>query len=335
MALKKLKMLNKDISWREFKMSEIFEFSKGKRLTKADMEEGTLNYIGAISDNNGIRQFINATATHKGNCITVNYNGSVGEAFYQKDCFWASDDVNILRVKHRELNRNLGLFLCTMIKANKYRFSYGRKWTLEKMKESILLLPSDSDGSPAWFYMEEYIENIVQETEIDTLSDTVNDSISLDPLDVTQWKEFKISDLFSYERGKRLVQEERIKGTFPLVTAGEGNLGVKDFISNKDQKKFSNQITIDMFCNSYTHVDTFCCDDNILTLTSKTPISKYAMLFINTIIEKDKYRYQYGRQYRQKNFLKHSIMLPSTSTGEVNWKFMEDYIKQLPYADKI
>ncbi len=328
-------MLNDTISWSEFKMSEIFEFSKGKRLTKMDMEKGSLNYIGAISDNNGIRQFINAKATHKGNCITVNYNGSVGEAFYQKDDFWASDDVNVLRLKDLELNRNIGLFLCTIIQANKYRFGYGRKWTLEKMKESVLLLPSYSNKHPDWAYMDQYIGTVIEKTKISTLVDSANDPTPLEPFDMNVWKEFNISDLFIYERGRRLVQEERIKGVFPLVTAGEGNLGVKEFISNNDQKKFSNRITIDMFCNSYTHSDEFCCDDNILTLESKTPISKYAMLFVNTIIEKDKYRYQYGRQYRQKNLLKHSILLPSTTFGEPDWKFMESYIKQLPYADKI
>lgn len=74
-------------SWEPFSMSEIFNFSKGKRLTKEDMIEGKLNYIGAISDNNGIREHIDANPTHGGNSITVNYNGSVGEAFFKTMLF--------------------------------------------------------------------------------------------------------------------------------------------------------------------------------------------------------------------------------------------------------
>lgn len=54
-----------------FRLDEIFTLKKGKRLTKADMIEGSLNYIGAISDNNGVRQKIDAPKQYDGNCITV------------------------------------------------------------------------------------------------------------------------------------------------------------------------------------------------------------------------------------------------------------------------
>lgn len=154
-------------------------------------------------------------------------------------------------------------------------------------------------------------------------------------LDSVQWSEFVLKDFFEPERGKRLKKEDRISGTIPLVTAGEGNLGVKEFISNVEQKIYSNRITIDMFCNSYTHVNSFCCDDNIITLKPKVAIGKYEMLFISAMIEKDKYRYQYGRQYRMKNFNKHTIKLPSNDGKIPDWNFMKDYIKSLRYSEYI
>ena len=150
------------IDWLYFEMKDIFCFSKGKRLIKDDMINGDLNYIGAISDNNGVRQCIDAQPTHKSNCITVNYNGSVGEAFYQKDDFWASDDVNILTLKDKNtiLTPAIGLFLCTVIKVNKFRFGYGRKWTLEKMKETTIKLPVKANDDPDWLFMESYIKSL-------------------------------------------------------------------------------------------------------------------------------------------------------------------------------
>jgi hypothetical protein len=146
--------------WGEYTLEELFKFCKGKRLTKEDMIGGTVNFIGAISENNGVRQFIDVEPMFSPNCITVNYNGSVGEAFYQIEPFWASDDVNVLYAEGWELNRHIAMFIITVIKANRNRFSYGRKWTLEKMKESIIKLPKAKNGLPDFAYMENYIKSL-------------------------------------------------------------------------------------------------------------------------------------------------------------------------------
>lgn len=148
-------------TWKGYSMDYLFDFVKGKRLTKADMIPGEVNFLGAISENNGIREKIATSYQWDANCITVNYNGSVGEAFYQSTPFWASDDVNVLYAKDFwTLNQYIAMFIITVIRANKYRFSYGRKWTLEKMKETVLRLPSKKDGKPDFEYMEKYIKSL-------------------------------------------------------------------------------------------------------------------------------------------------------------------------------
>lgn len=154
--------------------------------------------------------------------------------------------------------------------------------------------------------------------------------------ETTQWKPFRLLDFFEFKRGTRLTKVERERGKVPLVTAGEGNLGVKEYIGNADQEIFENAITIDMFCNSYTHIQPFCCDDNVLVLQPKLPeINQFVMLFLNKVIEMDKYRYQYGRQYRQKDLKQHEVYLPVNEQGLPDWVFMADFIQQLPYANEI
>ncbi len=148
------------IHWREFELNQLFHFAKGKRLRKEDMLEGDTNYLGAISENNGVRQLIDAPAIFGANCITVNYNGSVGEAFYQSKPFWATDDINVLYARGWTLNKYIALFIATVIKANRYKFSYGRKWTMEKMKSSFIKLPVTPQGSPDFDFMEHYIKSL-------------------------------------------------------------------------------------------------------------------------------------------------------------------------------
>lgn len=145
------------------------------------------------------------------------------------------------------------------------------------------------------------------------------------------WFDLTSNKLFKFSRGKRLTKADSIEGAIPLVTAGEENQGVKRLVDN-EMATYSNCITIDMFGYSVYRGYEFCCDDNILVLTPHRNISKYALMFIVTIINQDKYKCAYGRQYRQKTLIKHKIKLPITIQGEPDWEFMENYIKSLPYS---
>jgi hypothetical protein len=146
--------------WKWFRYDEIFYIKKGKRLTKADQIDGKINYIGAIDSNNGITAKIsNNEHLHKKNTITVSYNGSIAEAFYQTEPFWATDDVNVLYPKFK-LNPYIAMFLCTLIYKEKYRFNYGRKWDKEEMQQSKIKLPVTNDNLPDWLFMENYIKSL-------------------------------------------------------------------------------------------------------------------------------------------------------------------------------
>ena len=152
-------------NWKKLKYEDIFNIKKGKRLTKEDFIEGQTPFIGAIDGNNGYRDFIGQEPIHEGNTITVNYNGSVGEAFYQPNPFWASDDVNVLYPKFK-FNKYIAMFIIPIIKKEKYRFNYGRKWELSRMKESIIQLPVDKNGAIDTDFMENYIKSLPYSSSI-------------------------------------------------------------------------------------------------------------------------------------------------------------------------
>lgn len=146
-------------TWQPFRLSYLFNLQKGKRLTKANMIAGLLPFVGAIDGNNGISASIAAEPHHPSNTLTVSYNGSVGEAFYQPDPYRCSDDVNVLYPKF-SMTPAIGLFIATIIRQEKYRFNYGRKWHLERMEQSEIRLPVDAEGNPDWNFMENYIKTL-------------------------------------------------------------------------------------------------------------------------------------------------------------------------------
>lgn len=138
-------------------IGDLFNLKKGKRLTKANMASGTINFIGSSASNNGITaQISNNQHVHDGNKITVTYNGSVGEAFYQTDSFWASDDVNVLTFK-QNLNERLALFFCTALRKRGKQYEYTYKWTKELMEKDSIILPVTSSGEIDYHFMETYI----------------------------------------------------------------------------------------------------------------------------------------------------------------------------------
>lgn len=159
-------------------------------------------------------------------------------------------------------------------------------------------------------------------------------------LNIEKWKWFSLGDLFTFEKGERLTKLDRISGDIPLITAGENNNGIAEFISLedfKDKKKiFENKITIDMFFNVFYHDYKYFSDDNIHTLIPiKFELNKHNSLFLVTVLSKLKYKYAYGRQVRLMGLPFEKIQLPVDKNGNPDWKFMEDYIKSLPYLSSL
>lgn len=152
-------------NWKEFRISDLFNIKKGKRLTKAEMRDGSIRFIGASALNNGITAHIsNKENIHPENTITLSYNGSIGEAFYQDEEFWASDDVNVLYPKFK-MNREIAFFIIPLLKIAGKRYAFIDKWKKEDMEKSKILLPTDKNGNPDYKYMEDYISNKLRKVQ--------------------------------------------------------------------------------------------------------------------------------------------------------------------------
>ena len=150
--------------WKSFRLggkdSILFTIAKGSRLTKADQRVGRINYVGASAFNNGITNHIgNDDNLCEAGTISVCYNGSIGEAFYQDEPYWATDDVNVLKAKFR-LTPYIAIFIATVIKNESIKYAFNNKWTKELMEQSEIALPTKPDGTPDFDFMEQYIKSL-------------------------------------------------------------------------------------------------------------------------------------------------------------------------------
>lgn len=153
--------------WKEFRIGELFDIVKGTRLTKANMIPGDIRFIGSSAMNNGCTAMVGNTENmHPANTITVCYNGSVGETFYQDQPFLASDDVNVLYPKF-DMTKEIALFIAPLIKSVSARYNYVDKWKQEDMIADAIELPVEASGKPDWAYMDEYMRTIMDNMESD------------------------------------------------------------------------------------------------------------------------------------------------------------------------
>ena len=352
---------NMDTSdWKVFKYADIFRIDKGKRLTKADMIKGNINYVGASDSNNGVTcKIANSEHIFGGNKITVSYNGSIANAFYQKEPFWATDDVNVLSLKGHVLNKNIAMFLIVLIEKERYRFNYGRKWDKALMQKSEILLPQDK-GMPNWNWMSGYIESLTQKYHYKACL-IWNKQFDKQPLSHEQirlegneWKWFRYDEIFVIRKGFYNKKPEFIvDGEIPFIGATDSNNGVTSKCDVKTIEETSktgegvnaplyekifepNCITVSnngSIGYAFYQSKRFTCTHDVNPLYLRGhEMNVYIAMFLCTLIEKDRYRWTYGRKWRPSRMPDSKIKLPVTEDGRPDWGLMENYIKSLPYS---
>ena len=350
--------MNLNISeWKEYRLGDLFEIKKGKRLTSEDQTEGTTPYIGAIDSNNGVSNYIGQAPIHEGNTISLSYNGSVGQAFYQPIPFWATDDVNVLyfRDKTISFNRNMALFICTILKQEQYRYCYGRKWVLDSMNETMVKLPTKGD-KPDWSYMEKYISSL--KSQAVTSTKKVGD-ISFD---YKKWESFSFGRLITEEniyKAKAYSKTELVtsdvwkEGFIHFVSRTEENNSIDCYAMKSDFSDIEegNAITVGDTTSTIAYQsEPFVNGDHIIVIRADW-LNKYTGMFIVSLLRKERYRYSYGRAYLMDSIKNTKLHLPvkkrdgkpiiddsHTFSDEgylPDWEWMETYIKSLPFSDRI
>lgn len=147
--------------WKEFYIGDIYDIKSGCSLTKENMINGNTPFIGASANNNAVTNFVsNTNRSLDKNVVNINFNGSVGEAFYHPYTALFSGDVKRLHLKDYPDNEYINLFIITSIKSQKDKYSYGYKFSEKRMiRQYIKLLVNDA-GNPDYEYMEQYIKNL-------------------------------------------------------------------------------------------------------------------------------------------------------------------------------
>ncbi len=318
--------------WEAFPISMLFSVVKGTRLTKANMRDGNINFIGASAINNGITAHIaNDEHIHPENTITITYNGSVGEAFYQDKIFWASDDVNVLYPKFA-LNKYIALFIIPVLKQAGEKYAFIDKWKKEDMEKDCILLPVDDNHQPDFSYMESYMKNqkIAVSASLTKLQ-SAKRSIKSRNAEFESWKTYRIKDIFPNIVKPVVYHTREVKENpagIPYVVRSKFNNGVKYYVerpnSNVNPAKV---ISFGAENATFFYQQSEWISGRDMYYIDTRGIDEYACLFITSCLQPiaEKYSYNYGMF---PDLLKEDrITLPANENGDPDYAFMKQYMK--------
>lgn len=323
-------------NWKEFLLSDYFEIVAGKYHYPSEYDIGETPYISASNENNGVAQKIDLPPDFAGNCIVT---GKVGcTAFYQRDDFCATSDVNIFYPKFK-FNEKIGLFIVAVINfSENYKWDYGRQCRVGDSKEIIIKLPAKFDDTPNWDFMEEYIKSLNHKPL------TTNNKGAVSILDIEMWKEFRLGDLFSqiYKaeanvKGELNFYDVPLKNTIRFISRTEKNNGCDCYVLREDVEgvEDGNAIAIgDTTATCFYQNDKFVCGDHMVICRGDW-MNQYTALFITSILKQEEYKYNYGRAFTKDLIADTIIKLPATIDNLPDWEWMENYIKSLSYGDKL
>ena len=93
----------------------------------------------------------------KAGAITI--GDTTATAFYQDHDFITGPHIIVVRADW--LNVYTASFIITLLNQEKYRYPvFGRAFTKDLIKDTLLRLPIDEDGNPDYKFMEEYIKSL-------------------------------------------------------------------------------------------------------------------------------------------------------------------------------
>lgn len=250
----------------------------------------------------------------------------------------------------RELNTHIGRDFTIMLPI---QYKDNRIPVIDESKRY-----SEDGYVPDWKFMEEYIA-LLHHKPLTTKINKCNTDF-----DILKWKSFAVNKILTIMNGKGITKEEieENEGSFVVVQSGEKNNGVIGKIDLDYCKSMKYTYTIKSCltvarsgCAGFVSFQIGGCvvgDSAKILLLDDAVATTEHYLFIQAVLMANKFKYAYGRKVTEEKYMNDYIDLPIKYKEDGNpfidehrhyseegyvpdWKFMEKYIKSLPYGDRL
>lgn len=325
--------------WKEFKLADIFRMSNTKSIVQKDVvpDSGDIAYVTAQAGNNGVLTYVDCHDEwlDDGDCIMI--GGKTLTFSYQAKPFCSNDSHNIsLYLKDEAAASEIRyLFLIAALRGALYqKYSWGDSVSMKRIKDDTFMLPVDADGNPDWEYMDEYMSEVMSEAEasLENLNHADGDKHAVD---VSEWREFVIGDLFEISRPATRSQAKYEEGSVAFVASGNFNNGVTKWCEPKDDEVLDegNCITVSpldgaAFYQKEPFLGRGGAGSAILMLRNES-LGELVGLFVSSVIRRTLTKYTYSDQLNSQSISEESILLPVDADGAPDWAYMDEYMRSV------
>lgn len=306
-----------------------------------DDGEKSVPYITRSDANNGLARFVSAKnyefGSDDGGCITVGLDTQT--AFYQPHKFVTGQNVQVITGEN--ISEDVAQFLVPILRQQMTaKFNWGGNGaTLGRMKRLSVMLPVTDSGEPDYEYMAEYARQkrnamlAKYRAYVEERIAELGEVAEIPALDEKEWAHFKMPEVFNViQRGKRLKNADHIPGNIPYVSSTANNNGVDDYIeATSGTRVFCDCISLansGSVGTAFYEPFAFVASDHVTALKTDG-LTKYEYLFIASMIEKQGSNFNFNREINDARIRNMQIMLPVTDSGEPDYEYMKQYVKNM------
>ena len=342
-------------AFKEFKICQLFTAQTGD----TDLQQKDINGEGTYFINSGIEGLGIKGKTDREakifneNTITIDFWGN---AYYRDFKYKMATHNHVFSLSGSVIrNRSVGLYLVSTMSYMRKLFSYNNMGTWSKIKELYITLPISQSGDIDFAYMESCIremeESRIREMEaylkVSGFEDcelTEEEQNAIDSVNNIRLQGFAIGDLYDkvelsknpFDKRKDSRQIPDSKYCIPLVNAKHGDNGIMYY---GDKTVFESiNMTIDIVQNGAIATGdvypqpqpTGVLWDAYLIRAIHHQDTTETLMYISAAIKKSiKRKYTYDNKAYWEQVKKETIDLPVTPSGEVDYHFMETYIRAI------
>lgn len=316
------------------RIEQLFTVKSGDFHACSELEAGETPLISCGDTNNGL---VGCFDIPEGkiyrDCLTVAYNGSWPLlAKFHPYRFGAKDDVAVL-VPRTELRDVTLFYVAALLNRMTWRYSYGRKCFKEKLSRVRLSVPIRKLGDDEAID-EEAIAEVFRRELCSFIPQKAGTNTQGPQVEPNGWRGVSILEVFDIERGDFHSISALDPGDYMTISRTSDDNGVVGHFAAPEGARIygPGRITVSTVGgDAFVQLDEFIATDNVIICTPKVPLRWAALFFLAFMLNRQKWRYSYGRQCYRGKFGATKILLPVTETGEMDEGYMSTLVENTSY----